>query len=41
MDEVDWYWQNYNIKLKKEGFYYELWRIWWTICITRVKRKIK
>ena len=29
------------LNLKKEGNYYELWRIWWTICTTRVKRKIK
>ena len=45
--ESDWHWlcQNYfyktNFNLKKEGNYYELWRIWWTICATRVKRKIK
>jgi hypothetical protein len=30
-----------NIKLKKEGIYYELWRIWWTICTTRISRKIR
>lgn len=41
MDETDWHWQNYNTKLKKEGIYYEVWKIWWTICTTRVKRKIK
>ncbi len=45
--EADWHWWcNYNfyknkkINLKKEGFYYELWRIWWTICATRTKGKI-
>ena len=43
--EEDWHWLNkyyYKkyFKLKKEGNYYELWRIWWTICTTRIKRKI-
>ena len=41
MDEIDWHWQYYKIKLMREGIYYELWRIWWTICTTRIKRKIK
>ena len=41
MDEIDWHWQqNYKI-LKKEGKNYELWRIWWTICTTKVKRMFK
>ena len=44
--EVDWHWRRKNtkkriLKIKKEGNYYELWRIWWTICTTRIKRKIK
>lgn len=45
--ESDWHWWCKNnfykkyFNLKKEGNYYELWRIWWTICATRVKRKIK
>lgn len=45
--ESDWLlmWQNYfyekYLNLKKEGNYYELWRIWWAICTTRVKGKIK
>ena len=45
--ESDWYWwceNNFYKKkyiLKKEGNYYELWRIWWTICATRIKEKIK
>ena len=30
-----------NQKIKKEGIYYELWRIWGTICIIRIERKIK
>ena len=43
----DWHWcykNKFNKKyfnLKKEGNNYELWRIWWTICTTRTKRKIK
>ena len=45
--EDGWHWWcKYNsykkqYKLKKEGDYYELWRIWWTICTTRIKRKTK
>ena len=45
--ESDWHWlceiyfYKKYFKLKKEGNYYELWRIWWTICATRIKRKIK
>lgn len=39
--EVDWHWCKNKIILKKEGKNYELWRIWWTICTTRIKRKIK
>ena len=40
--EVDWDWKEIkNNILKKEGESYELWRIWWTICATRIKRKIK
>lgn len=40
--EDDWHWNRVldNI-LKKEGINYELWRIWWTICTTRTKGKIK
>jgi len=39
--EVDWHWCKNIINLKKEGKNYELWRIWWTICTTRIKGKIK
>lgn len=39
--EVDCHWDNKKINLKKEGKKYELWRIWWAICTTRIKRKIK
>ena len=39
--EVDWHWQSLKNKIKERRNYYELWRIWWTICATRVKRKIK
>ena len=37
--ECDWHWN--NKKLEKEGKNYELWRIWWAICTTRIKTKIK
>ena len=30
-----------KIKLKKEGKNYGIWKIWWTICATKLKRKIK
>lgn len=33
--ETDWVWLKYITK--KEGDFYELWRIWWTICTTRIK----
>ena len=39
--ETDWHWCCNKIFLKKEGNNYELWRIWWTICATRIERKIK
>ena len=39
--EVDWDWKGLRINLKKEGKNYELWRIWWSICTTTIKRKIK
>lgn len=39
--ESDWHWQVSNNILKKEGLNYELWRIWWSICTTRIKRKVK
>jgi len=40
--ESEWHWKELKgFNLKKEGENYELWRIWWTICTTRIKRKIK
>ena len=47
--EVEWDWRYRRkrileikkLNLKKEGKSYELWKIWWTICATRIKRKIK
>ena len=41
MDESDWHWKQNNKKLKKEGINYELWRVWWTICATGIKRKFE
>lgn len=39
--EVDWEWYG-NLNLKKERRKnYELWKIWWTICTTRIKREFK
>ena len=39
--EGEWDWKRLKISLKEEGKNYELWRIWWPICATRIKRKIK
>lgn len=39
--DADWDWKKEKNNLKKEGNDYELWRIWWEICTTRVKEKIK
>lgn len=39
--DVDWHWKSKRTNLKKEGKNYELWKIWWSICTTRVERKIK
>ena len=38
--DAEWDWKNNKgEKLKKEGEKNELWRIWWSICTTRIKRK--
>lgn len=39
--EGDWHWKMVKFKLKKEGKNYELWNVWWTICATRIKTKVK
>ena len=40
--ESEWDWKRIKRINKKEGEKnYELWRIWWTICTTRIKREIK
>ena len=43
MENYDWNWrkpkQIKTIK-KVKGEKNELWNIWWTICTTRIKRKI-
>lgn len=39
--DVDWEWRKSENNLKKEGIYYELWKFWWTICATKIKRKVK
>lgn len=40
--EVEWDWKKDKKKrLKKEGIKYELWRIWWSICTTRIKEEIR
>ena len=39
--ETEWDWQRIKRKLiKKEGEKNEIWRIWWHVCTTRIKRKI-
>ena len=46
--ESEWDWRGnarenlkLKIRLKKEGKNYGIWEIWWTICATKLKRKIK
>ena len=39
--ESEWDWKSIKIKFRKGEKVYELWRIWWAICATRIKRKIK
>lgn len=40
--ESDWHWLKLEKNnLKKEGINYELWRVWWSICTTRIERTIK
>ena len=40
--ESEWDWQSIKIKfiyyLRNGENGYELWRIWWTICTTRIKK---
>ena len=44
--KLDWSWplwwpiNNFEFR-KRKVIKNELWRIWWTICATRIKRKIK
>jgi hypothetical protein len=35
----DWRWLKYFKKERKD--FYELWRIWWSICTTRVSKRIE
>ena len=37
--ESEWDWKKNKKDNKKRGEKYEIWRIWWTICTTRIKRK--
>lgn len=38
--ESDWDWKRKkDLITQKEGNEYELWRIWWSVCITGSKRK--
>ena len=39
--EWDWHWPSKGKDKKIGGKRNELWRIWWTICATRIERKIK
>ena len=39
--EADWNWKRIKGIIKIGGERNELWRIWWTICTTRLKRKAK
>ena len=41
--QSEWQWLEIKgiYKCKERGKENELWKIWWSICTTRVKRKIK
>ncbi len=39
--ESEWDWKRIKGIKNIGGEKNELWRIWWTICTTRLKRKIK
>ena len=40
--ETEWNWKIKGLKIIKERrIKNEIWRIWWSICISRTKRKIK
>ena len=39
--ETEWDWKRFKILIQKGGERNELWRIWWSICSTRIKRKTK
>ena len=45
--ESEWDWKNKRnllrrkIKLRKEELRYGIWKIWWKLCTTRIKRKIR
>ena len=42
MDNCDWNWNKKWVNvLERRRKIYELWTIWWSICITRTKRKIE
>lgn len=41
MENSEWDWLSIKINKKEGERKNELWRIWWTICTTRIKRKIK
>lgn len=38
---TDEWWKHYKNLNKKEEKENELWEIWWSICTTKLKRKIK
>jgi len=40
MDNWDWNWNKKGVNiLERRRIGNELWKIWWSICITRIKRK--
>ena len=39
--EWNWFWKLKNKIISKGMIKNEIWRIWWTICTTRTKEKIK
>ena len=39
--EWDWYWNKKGKNIKERRKENELWRIWWTICTTRIEKNIR
>ena len=39
--ESEWDWKKNKRVYIRKGDNYEIWNIWWTICTTRIKKRIR